>query len=99
MVKRSRSKRYLENKKKVSEKKTSILNDAIKAFKSNKAVKFDETLDISVMLNKEKNKKFCSIYKQKKIKRKKRKKTRKKSKENIKEKRKRKYKENKLKKK
>ena len=56
MVKRSRSKRYLENKKKVSEKKTSILNDAIKAFKSNKAVKFDETVDISVMLNKEKNK-------------------------------------------
>ena len=56
MVKRSRSKRYLENKKKVSEKKTSILNDSIKAFKSNKAVKFDETLDISVMLNKEKNK-------------------------------------------
>lgn len=56
MVKRSRSKRYLENKKNVSEKKTSILNDAIKAFKSNKAVKFDETLDISVMLNKEKNK-------------------------------------------
>ena len=56
MVKRSRSKRYLENKKKVSEKKTSILNDAIKAFKYNKAVKFDETLDISVMLNKEKNK-------------------------------------------
>ena len=56
MVKRSRSKRYLENKKKVSEKKTSTLNDAIKAFKSNKAVKFDETLDISVMLNKEKNK-------------------------------------------
>ena len=56
MVKRSRSKRYLENKKKVSEKKTSILNDAIKAFKFNKAVKFDETLDISVMLNKEKNK-------------------------------------------
>ena len=56
MVRRSRSKRYLENKKKVSEKKTSTLNDAIKAFKSNKAVKFDETLDISVMLNKEKNK-------------------------------------------
>ena len=56
MVKRSRSKRYLENKKKVSEKKTSTLNDAIKAFKSNKAVKFNETLDISVMLNKEKNK-------------------------------------------
>ena len=56
MVKRSRSKRYLENKKKVSEKKTSTLNDAIKAFKSNKAVKFDETLDVSVMLNKEKNK-------------------------------------------
>ena len=56
MVKRSRSKRYLENKKKVSEKKTSTLNDAIKAFKSNKAVKFDEMLDISVMLNKEKNK-------------------------------------------
>ena len=56
MVKRSRSKRYLENKKKVSEIKTSILNNAIKAFKSNKAVKFDETLDISVMLNKEKNK-------------------------------------------
>ena len=54
MVKRS--KRYLENKKKVSEIKTSTLNDAIKAFKSNKAVKFDETLDISVMLNKEKNK-------------------------------------------
>ncbi len=54
MVKRS--KRYLENKKKISEIKTSTLNDAIKAFKSNKAVKFDETLDISVMLNKEKNK-------------------------------------------
>jgi len=56
VVKRSRSKRYLENKKKVSELKTSTLNDAIKSFKSNKAVKFDETLDISVMLNKEKNK-------------------------------------------
>jgi len=56
MVKRSRSKRYLENKKKVSELKTFTLNDAIKTFKSNKAVKFDETLDISVMLNKEKNK-------------------------------------------
>ena len=56
MVKRSRSKRYLENKKKVFEIKTSTLNDAIKAFKSNKAVKFNETLDISVMLNKEKNK-------------------------------------------
>ena len=53
---RKRSKRYLENKKKVSEIKTSTLNNAIKAFKSNKAVKFDETLDISVMLNKEKNK-------------------------------------------
>ena len=56
MVKRSRSKRYLENKKKVFEIKISTLNDAIKAFKSNKAVKFNETLDISVMLNKEKNK-------------------------------------------
>ena len=56
MVKRSRSKRYLENKKKVFEIKISTLNDVIKAFKSNKAVKFDETLDISVMLNKEKNK-------------------------------------------
>ena len=51
-----RSKRYLENKKKISEIKISSLNDSIKAFKSNKAVKFDETLDISVMLNKEKNK-------------------------------------------
>ena len=56
MSKKKRSKRYLENKKKISEIKTSSLNDAIKAFKSNKAVKFDETLDISVMLNKEKNK-------------------------------------------
>ena len=55
MVKK-RSKRYLENKKKISEIKTSSINDAIKTFKSNKAVKFDETLDISVMLNKEKNK-------------------------------------------
>ena len=56
MVKRSRSKRYLENKKKISEIKSTSLNDAIKAFKNNKGVKFDETLDISVMLNKEKNK-------------------------------------------
>ena len=56
MIKKKRSKRYLENKKKISEIKTSSINDAIKAFKSNKAVKFDETLDISVMLNKEKNK-------------------------------------------
>ena len=56
MSKKKRSKRYLENKKKISEIKTSSINDAIKAFKSNKAVKFDETLDISVMLNKEKNK-------------------------------------------
>ena len=53
---RKRSKRYLENKKKISEIKSTSLNDAIKAFKSNKGVKFDETLDISVMLNKEKNK-------------------------------------------
>ena len=53
---RKRSKRYLENKKKVSEIKSTSLNDAIKAFNSNKGVKFDETLDISVMLNKEKNK-------------------------------------------
>ena len=56
MIKKKRSKRYLENKKKISEIKASSINDAIKAFKSNKAVKFDETLDISVMLNKEKNK-------------------------------------------
>jgi len=55
MVKK-RSKRYLENKKKISETKTSSVNDAIKAFKSNKTVKFDETLNISVMLNKEKSK-------------------------------------------
>ena len=53
---RKRSKRYLENKKKVSEIKSTSLNDAIKAFKSNKGVKFDETLDVSIMLNKEKNK-------------------------------------------
>jgi len=46
----------LENKKKISEIKTSSLNEAIKTFKSNKTVKFDETLDISIMLNKEKNK-------------------------------------------
>ena len=61
---RKRSKRYLENKKKVSEIKSTSLNDAIKAFKSNKGVKFDETLDISVMLNKEKNKGegFCLLY-------------------------------------
>ena len=55
MIKK-RSKRYLESKKKISEIKTSSINEAIKAFKSNKTVKFDETLDISVMLNKEKNK-------------------------------------------
>ena len=55
MIKK-RSKRYLENKKKVFEIKTASINDAIKTFKSNKTVKFDETLDISVMLNKEKNK-------------------------------------------
>ena len=53
---KKRSKRHLENKKKISEIKTTSLNDAIKAFKNNKGVKFDETLDISVMLNKEKNK-------------------------------------------
>lgn len=51
-----RSKRYKENKKKVSESKLSSLENAIKAFKSNKATKFDETIDISVMLNKEKSK-------------------------------------------
>ena len=53
---KKRSKRHLEKKKKISEIKTTSLNDAIKAFKNNKGVKFDETLDISVMLNKEKNK-------------------------------------------
>ena len=53
---KKRSKRYLENKKKVFEIKKASINDAIKTFKSNKTVKFDETLDISVMLNKEKNK-------------------------------------------
>ena len=53
---KKRSKRHLENKKKISEIKATSLNDAIKAFKNNKKVKFDETLDISVMLNKEKNK-------------------------------------------
>ena len=53
---KKRSKRYLENKKKISEIKPTSLNNAIKAFKNNKGVKFDETLDISVMLNKEKNK-------------------------------------------
>ena len=53
---KKRSKRHLENKKKISEIKTTSLNDAIKAFKNNKGVKFDETLDISVMLNKEKSK-------------------------------------------
>ena len=51
-----RSKRYVENKKKVSDKKTCALNNAIKAFKEINAVKFDETLDISIVLNKEKNK-------------------------------------------
>ena len=50
MIKK-RSKRYLENKKKVFEIKKASINDAIKTFKSNKTVKFDETLDISVMLN------------------------------------------------
>ena len=52
---RKRSKRYIENKKK-TETKTLALNDAIKALKNNNKVKFDETLDIAVMLNKEKNK-------------------------------------------
>ena len=51
-----RSKRYKENKENISKIKTASINDAIKAFKGNKTVKFDETLDISVMLNKEKNK-------------------------------------------
>ena len=55
MIKK-RSKRYLENKKKVFEIKKASINDAIKTFKSNKTVKFDETVDISAMLNKEKNK-------------------------------------------
>ena len=53
---KKRSKRHLENKKKITEIKSHSLNDAIKAFKNNKGVKFDETLDISVMLNKEKSK-------------------------------------------
>ena len=53
---KKRSKRHLENKKKISEIKPTSLNDAIKAFKNNKGAKFDETLDISVMLNKEKSK-------------------------------------------
>ena len=53
---KKRSKRYLENKKKISELNSNSLNEAIKAFKTSKIVKFDETLDISVMLNKEKNK-------------------------------------------
>ena len=53
---RKRSKRYIENKKKITETKTLALNDAIKALKNNNKVKFDETLDIAVMLNKEKNK-------------------------------------------
>tara|TARA_Y100000310_G_scaffold300353_1_gene335976 strand:- start:88 stop:777 length:690 start_codon:yes stop_codon:yes gene_type:complete len=53
---RKRSKRYLENKKRISGIKTSSLNEVIKTFKSNKTVKFDETLDISIILNKEKNK-------------------------------------------
>ena len=53
---RKRSKRYIENKKKITETKTLALNYAIKALKNNNKVKFDETLDIAVMLNKEKNK-------------------------------------------
>ena len=55
MVKK-RSKRYKENKKNIVEIKTTSLDNAIKSFKNNKATKFDETLDVSVMLNKEKNK-------------------------------------------
>ena len=51
-----RSKRYVENKKKISDKKKCALNSAIKAFKEINTVKFDETLDISIVLNKEKNK-------------------------------------------
>ena len=43
---RKRSKRYIENKKKITETKTLALNDAIKALKNNNKVKFDETLDI-----------------------------------------------------
>ena len=55
MVKK-RSKRYKENKKNIVEIKTTSLDNAIKSFKNNKATKFYETLDFSVMLNKEKNK-------------------------------------------
>ena len=54
MVKRS--KRYIENKKNVSEVRISKLVNAIKILKNNKATKFDETLDIAVNLNKEKSK-------------------------------------------
>ena len=51
-----RSKRYIENKKKIVEKRVKSFLDAIKTFKSLKTTKFDETLDISIMLNKEKQK-------------------------------------------
>ena len=50
-----RSKRYKENKKKILN-KTLPLNDAIKVFKNLKNPKFDETIDISILLNKEKQK-------------------------------------------
>ena len=52
---KKRSKRYKDNKKKITN-KTLSLNDAIKLFKSLKNPKFDETVDISILLNKEKQK-------------------------------------------
>ena len=52
---KKRSKRYKDNKKKILN-KTLSLNDAIKLFKSLNNPKFDETIDISIILNKEKQK-------------------------------------------
>ena len=53
---KKRSKRFKENKKKIKEIESNSIIEAIKTFKNIKSAKFDETLDISVMLNKEKSK-------------------------------------------
>ena len=50
------SKRHQENKKTVFDTKPSTLSDAIKKLKDINKTKFDETLDVAVVLNKEKSK-------------------------------------------
>ena len=54
MIMKKNSKRHQENKKTVFDTKPSTLSDAIKKLKDINKTKFDETLDVAVVLNKEK---------------------------------------------